>query len=106
MEDVDGQPLGNLPGPSRIGVSGDTFIDDTGGGQGQWSVNNVGVTGDPTDVRHAPVHVLGMDVLNVLGRARHIGQVSAGTVLASLGFPGAAARSEERRVGKECRSRW
>src|ERR1039458_7525736 len=94
MEDVDGQALGNLPRPSRIGVSGDTFVNDTGGGQGQRSVNNVGVTCDPTDVGHAPVHVLGMDVLNVLRRARHISQVSAGTVLASLGFPG-ARKSEE-----------
>src|SRR5207244_3483658 len=57
MEDVDVKTLGNSPRPSGIGIGGNAFIDNAGSSQRERSVNNIGVAGDPTDVRHAPVNI-------------------------------------------------
>src|SRR6516164_9403991 len=46
--------------------------------------NNIGMTGDPADIGHAPVDILRMDVLNVFRRPCDVGQVSAGAVLTAL----------------------
>src|SRR6185369_3902838 len=59
------------------------------------------MAGDPADVRHAPVDVFGMNVLDVLRRPGHVREVAADGVLAALGPSGRAARvhEEERRLG-------
>ena len=57
----------------------------------QRAVDDVGVTGDPADVRDAPVGVARVDVLVVLRRAGDIGEVAAGAVLAALRAAGRAA---------------
>src|SRR6267378_1393121 len=91
VEDVDIQALGDSPYPAGVGVGRDTFVDDTGSGQRQRTVNNIGVAGDPADVGHAPINIRGMNVLNVLGGAGHVGEVTASAVLAAFGLSGAAA---------------
>ena len=69
---------------ASVGIGRNTFVDDAGGGQGQRSIDNKRVTGNPADVGHAPVHIFGMDVLNVFGAARHIGEIAAGAVLTAF----------------------
>src|SRR5208283_5327701 len=91
VEDVDVQALGDSPYPAGVGVGRNTFVDDAGGGQGQRSIDNKRVTGNPADVGHAPVHILGVDVLDVFGAASHIGEIAASAVLTAFGFSGAAA---------------
>src|SRR5262249_24200284 len=66
VEDVDPEAFGDPPGPAGVRVSGDALVHDAGGPQRQRPVDDVGVAGDPADVREAPVSVLGMDVLVVL----------------------------------------
>src|SRR5215472_15284864 len=57
------------------------------------------MTCDPPDVGHAPVHVLGMDVLNVFRGSSDISEIPAGAVLTSLRLSGRAARiHQEQRV--------
>src|SRR5580692_6956971 len=59
------------------------------------------MAGDPADVGHAPVDVIGMDVLVILGGGGYVGQVAAGAVLAAFGLAGGAAgiHEEERSFG-------
>src|SRR2546425_13119869 len=47
-----------------------------------------------------------MSALAQEGRAPDGAEVSAALRVGAAGLPGASVRSEERRVGKECRSRW
>src|SRR5260221_1079009 len=91
MEDVDVEAFGNAPGAPGVGKLRDAFIENTGGAKSERAVDDVGVAGDPADVGHAPVNVFGMDVLVILGSARHIGEVTAGAMLAAFGFAGGAA---------------
>ena len=57
------------------------------------------MTGDPADIGHAPVHVLGMDVLNVFRGSGDVSEIPAGTVLTALRLAGGAARiHQEQRV--------
>src|SRR3990172_441725 len=86
MEDIDVELLGDSPGPPRVWIGGYALIDDAGGGQGQGAINDVGMTRDPADIRHAPINILGMDILVELGGSRDVGQKAAGAVLATLGL--------------------
>src|SRR6266849_6766419 len=91
VEDIHIESLGDSPGTASVGVDGNAFIHDAGGGQSERPIDDIGVAGDPSDIRHAPIDVLGMDVLNVFGSPGDIGQVAAGSMLASLGFSGGSA---------------
>src|SRR5207302_4701031 len=86
VEDVDAEAFGDPPGTAGIWIGGNPFVHDAGGRQGQWTVNDVGVTGNPANVGEAPVGVLWMDVLVVLRGAGHVRQVPPGTVLGTLGL--------------------
>src|SRR5215471_6047893 len=102
VEDVHAEPLGDPPGAPGVGVVGRALIDHAGRAEGQRPVDDVGVAGDPPDVGHAPVRVLGVDVLVVLGRPGHVGEVATGGVLGTLGTPGgpAGVHEEQRRLGR------
>src|SRR5205823_1189251 len=75
------------------------FVEDAGGGEGERSVDDVRVSGDPADVRHAPVDILGMKILVILGSAGDVGEISASAVLAALWFAGGAAGVHEEERG-------
>src|SRR5208283_5638278 len=77
VEYVDIQALGDSPHPAGVGVGRNTFVDDAGGGQGQRSIDNKRVTGNPADVGHAPVHIFGVNVLDVFGASCFIDEVAA-----------------------------
>ena len=97
MENIDAEALGYPPRPARVGVGGSALVQHAGGAEGQRAVDDVGVTGYPADVGEAPVGVVGMDVQEVLGRARHIGQVAARRVLGALGPARGAAGVHEKK---------
>ena len=101
VEDVHPELLGDPPGPARVRVVRHALVDHGRGAEGQRPVDDVGVAGDPADVGHAPVHVVRVDVLVVLGRPGHVGHVAAGAVLAALRPAGRAAgvHEEQRRLG-------
>ena len=90
------EALGDPPGPPRIGIGGHALVHHAGRAQRKGPVDDVGVAGDPADVREAPVGVVGVDVLVVLRGARHVREVSAGAVLASLRPAGGAAGVHEK----------
>ena len=92
MEDIDIQLLSDSPGPSRIGIGGNSFVQNTGGGQGQWPIDDIGMARDPADVGHAPIDIFGMDVLNIFGGPGHIGQIASDAVLTALGLTRCSAR--------------
>src|SRR5208337_4684179 len=95
VEDVDVEPLGDAPGPPRVGVSRHALVNNTGRRQSQRPVDDVGVARDPTNVRHAPVHVLWMYVLDILGGPGHVSEVPAYAVLGGLGLARRAAGVHE-----------
>src|SRR4029077_6398342 len=84
-----------------VGELRDAFIEHAGGGEGERTVNNVGVAGDPADVGHAPVDVFRVNVLIILGGARDVGEIATGAVLTTFGLAGGAAgvHEEERSFG-------
>ena len=101
VEDVHAEPLGDPPRPPGVGVVGRAFVDHAGGAERQRPVDDVGMAGDPPDVGHAPVGVVGVDVLVVLGRPRHVGEIAADAVLCTLGPARGAGgvHQEQRRIG-------
>ncbi len=102
VENVDPELLGDPPRPASVRVVGHALVDHRRGAEGQRPVDDVGMAGDPADVGHAPVHVIRVDVLVVLGRPGDVGEVAAGAVLAALGAAGGAAgvHQEQRRLGR------
>ena len=102
VEDVHPEPFGDPPGTPGVRVVRRALVEHAGGAERERAVDDIGVAGDPADVGHAPVRVVRMDVLVVLGRPGHVGQVAAGGVLAALGTPGGAAgvHQEQRRLGR------
>ncbi len=96
MENIHAQPLGNPPYSARIRVRGYAFVDHAGRRQRQWTIDDIRVARDPADVRHAPIHIFGMNILNVLRGAGHIRQVAARAMLASLRLSSAAAGVHEK----------
>ena len=102
MEDIDVEALGDAPRPPGVGIGRHALEDDAARRQRQGPVDDVGMAGDPADVGHAPIDVLGVDVLDVFGGAGGISEIAAGAVLASLGLAGGAAgvHQEQRRLGR------
>src|SRR5260370_11860686 len=70
VEDVDVETLRDAPRATGVGKLRDAFVKNGGGRESQRAVNDVGVTGDPADVGHAPVNVFGMNVLVILRSSR------------------------------------
>src|SRR5215467_15388019 len=101
VEDIDVEPLRDAPRTANIRELRDAFVENAGGGQRKRAENNVGMSGDPADVRHAPVDVFGMNVLVILRSSGHVGEIASGAVLASFRFACGAAgvHQEERRFG-------
>ena len=99
MEDIDVETLCDSPRASRVRVVGDALVNNAGSSQSEGSIDDVGVTCDPPDIRHAPVHILRMYVLIILGGASDIGQITAGAMLASFGFPSRPTRVHEKEWG-------
>src|SRR5215468_4993288 len=99
MKDIYAQPLGNPPRPSGIGVVRYAFVDDACRCQSERAINDVGVTRDPSYVRHAPVRIFRMDILNVLGSSSHVSQIAASAMLAALGLSCGAAGVHQKERG-------
>jgi hypothetical protein len=66
VKDIDIELFGDAPRTPGVGIGRKPLIHNRGGSEGQWPVDYVGMTGNPADIGHTPVDVLGMDVLNVL----------------------------------------
>src|SRR6516165_5613412 len=96
MKDVDVKPLSDPPRASGVGEGGNRLENYAGSGYGQRTIDYIRMPGDPTDIRHAPVNVLGMDILDVFRGSRHVGQVSARAVLATLRPAGCPAGVHEK----------
>src|SRR5208337_3639908 len=101
VEDVHIEAFCNAPGTTGIGELRHAFIKDTGGSKSEGAIDDVGVAGDPADIRHAPIDIFGMNVLVILGGAGDVCEVASSAVLAALGLAGGAAgvHKEERIFG-------
>ena len=47
----------NFPEPARVRISRNTFKHQCGSAIGQWTIDNVGVSGNPSHVCGAPVDI-------------------------------------------------
>jgi len=45
------------------------------------------MAGDPSDVRHTPINIFRMNILDVFGCSGNIGKIAASAVLCAFGFP-------------------
>src|SRR5688572_33355550 len=95
VEDCDTAARTDVPEAILCGRIGSALVHHAGSAVGERAIDEVGVAGHPADVGGAPEDVVVAEIEDELRRRRCSGQVAAGGV-----------RSEERRVGKECRSRW
>ena len=101
VEDVDVEAFGDAPGTAGVGELRHAFIEHAGSGERERAINDVGVSGDPADIGHAPVNVFGMNVLIILRGACDVSEIPAGAMLATFGLAGGAAgvHEEERSFG-------
>jgi len=65
MKNIDVEPLGDPPRAPGVRINGHALVDDTGCRQRQGAIDDIGMAGNPADVGHTPINVLGMDVLDV-----------------------------------------
>ena len=77
VEDGDAVFFNHAPEAAEVGVIGSTFIHYLGGTHGQWAVNDVGVAGDPANVRSAPIDVVIAHVEDVFAGGIGAGEVAA-----------------------------
>mmetsp|Transcript_10234 Transcript_10234/g.44499 ORF Transcript_10234/g.44499 Transcript_10234/m.44499 type:complete len:518 (-) Transcript_10234:769-2322(-) len=93
--------LADGPAPAGVGVRGHPFEHHRRRALEQRAVDDVGVAGDPPDVRGAPVHLAGLVVEHVLERRPRSEHVPGGGVNDTLGLPGApgGVQHEKRVLG-------
>src|SRR5438874_2509109 len=101
VENIDIEALCDAPRTADVGELRHAFVKDAGGRESKGAINNVGMAGDPADVRHAPVDVFWMNVLVILRGAGHVSEIAARAMLAAFGLARGAAgvHQEERRFG-------
>src|SRR5438270_4360987 len=85
----------DLPEPGRVGVVGHALEDQRGRAIGEWSVHDVAVPGDPTDIGGAPIDFALTIVEHVFVRHRSIDEVAAGGVQYSFRLSGRARSVED-----------
>src|SRR5215472_278863 len=92
MENVYVKSLGDAPGATGVGELRYAFVKHAGSAKRERAIDDVGMAGDPSDVRHAPVNIFGMNVLVVLGSAGDVSKIPPGAVLATFGLASGTAR--------------
>ena len=102
VENAHAQPLGDAPGPPRIGKGRHAFVQHARRRVREGPIDNVGMSRDPADVRHTPIGVFRMNVENPLGRGGDVGQITGVAVLRTLGPARRAAgvHQEQRPLGR------
>ena len=88
VEDRHFEFLHDLPEPAGIREGGHALEHQAGGAVAERAINDVGVAGDPADVRRAPVDVIFMHVEDVFMGQSAVQQVAGGSVDDPLGFAG------------------
>ena len=93
--------LADGPAPPRVWIRGHPLEHHRRRALQQRAVDDVGVSGDPPDVRGAPVHLAGLVVEHVLERGPRTEHVPGGGVNDTLGLPGApgGVQHEQRVLG-------
>ena len=93
----------DFPEASPVRLVRCALIHHLGDAVGERAVNDVGVTGDPADIRRAPVDVLVAHIEDVFAGGVGAGEVSAGGVEDPFWFSGGAGsiENEERVLGIE-----
>ena len=95
VEDVGPVPLDDLPPAVLVGEVGRALVDDAGRPIGERPEDDVAVASHPADVGRAPVNGVGLDVEDVVVRARRADHVAGGGVDDPLRLGGGAARVEQ-----------
>jgi len=96
--------LNDVPPAAGVGGIGGPLIDHLGGAVGEGSIDDVAVTGNPTDVCRAPVDVgFGMKIKNVLMGEGCLGEVATGGVQDPFGLTGCSGgvQNEQRVFGRK-----
>ena len=95
VDDVDAVFFHDRPEPVLIGIIGGPFIHDRGRPVGQGAVDDIRMTGDPSDVRRAPEHVVVFQVEDPFGGQVGPHHVAARGVHDPLGLAGGPARIQD-----------
>ena len=96
VEDGDGKLVADLPKPAGVRIGGHALEHQRGGPVGQRAVDDIAVTGDPTDVRRAPVHIIFVDVKDDLMRQTDMQEITAGGMDDALGLAGGTGGVEDK----------
>ncbi len=96
VEDGRLEFLDDLPETIRPRIGGHAFEHHRGPAQAQRPVEDVRVAGNPADIGGTPVDIGVLEVEHPLRRVQGIGQVAAGGMYDTLGFPGGTAGIENK----------
>jgi hypothetical protein len=81
--------IDKVPVPRCSGVDGCRFEHGSGDSDTEWTVDNVGMTSDPSYIGHTSEFIgFGVDIENVLHGQEGAEEVSSGRVDDSFGFTG------------------
>ena len=95
VENIDLELLHDLPETVRPGIGGHALEHQGGGAEAQRTIEDIGVAGDPADIRGAPVDVVVLQVKDPLAGVHGIGQVAAGGMDHALGLAGGTGGVED-----------
>ena len=103
VENRDPVVLADFPEAAGVGVHRPAFVDHRGAAGRQRTVGDVGVAGDPADVRGAPEDVVVAQVEHPQVCDHGVQQVAGAGMLDALGFAGGAGgvQQEQRVVGAD-----
>src|SRR5207237_1804865 len=77
LENVHPQTLGDTPGPPSVGERRHAFVQHARRRARQRTIDDVGMPGDPADVRHAPIDIFRMNVENPLRSEEHTSELQS-----------------------------
>ena len=88
----------HFPAAPRVRVGGHALENQRGGAVGKGAVDDIGVTGDPADIRGAPVDLALAVIEDILERHGGLQQVAPGGMQHTLGLAGGAGgvKNEQR----------
>ena len=89
--------LNHLPIAVRIGIGGNTLKHGGGGTIGQRTIHDVGVPGDPSNIRGTEIYILFVIIKNVFMGDRSVDHVATSGMEYSLGLPGGSGGVENKK---------
>ena len=78
--------IADLPEARGVGIGRHALKHQARRAIGQWSVHDIGVSGDPADISRAPVHIILFQIEDIFMRHRRPNQIAARCVEHAFGL--------------------